>query len=89
MHAEGEDADVGGDLTNAACGLDAVEFRHGDVHDDHVGLEFLRFLNGLVAVGSFADDLHVGMGGEDHAKSVADDGVVVGEQDLRDTGEHI
>ena len=68
------------DSGQPARGLDAVQLRHGDVHDDHVGMQFLGQLHGFAAVAGLAHDLHVGLRGEDHAEALAHQRVIVGEQ---------
>ena len=44
--------------------LDAVQLGHADVHEHGVGLVLGGELDGLVAVGRFADDLDLGVVGE-------------------------
>lgn len=77
VHAEGEDAGLRVLLHDAAGGFDAVEFGHGDIHDNHVGLQFAAHRYGVAAVAGFANNFHVGLGAEDHAEALADDGVVI------------
>ena len=48
---------------------------------DEVGAQLERHGDRLGPVGRLADDLEVGLGGEDPAHAVADDGVVVGDED--------
>ena len=62
-------------------GLEAVEQRHRDVHDDDVGPERGQ-LHRLPAVVGFADDLDLAVGKEQGAQALADDRVVVGQQGL-------
>lgn len=50
VHGEGKDADFGAGLEDAAGGFDAVEFRHGDVHDDDVGEKRLGEVEGFATV---------------------------------------
>ena len=41
-------------------GLDPVEHRHGDVHQDQVGAELHGQADGLLAVAGLADDVEAG-----------------------------
>ena len=61
--------------------FDAVELRHADVHQDEVGLALDGFVDRLDSVAASADDLDVGLGVEDQAEAVADERLIVGEQD--------
>ena len=81
VHGEGDDADFGVGFEDAACGLDAVEVGHVDIHNDDVGAEVPGEFDGVAAGGGFADDFEIGVGGEDGAEAVADEGVVVGEEE--------
>ncbi len=60
--------------------LDAVEPRHPDVDQAHVGAEPARELDSGVAVGGLADDLDVGLGVEDHGQAGTHQILVVGHQ---------
>ena len=84
VHGEGDDADGGEEVVDASGGGDAVEFGHADVHDDDLGLEFFGEGDGFEAVFGFADDFEVGFGVEEEADAAADDGVVIGEEDVSD-----
>ena len=84
VHGEGDDADGGEEVVDASGGGDAVEFGHADVHHDDVGLELFGKGDGFEAVFGFADDFEVGFGVEEEADAAADDGVVVGEEDVGD-----
>ena len=55
--------------------------RHADVHQHDVGFERGRALGRLGAVAGLADDVEVRLAGQDHAKSGADQALIVGEQD--------
>ena len=47
-------------------GLDAIETRHLQVHQDNIGLEDGGFIHGLLPIAGLADDLHIGLGAEHH-----------------------
>jgi len=72
----------GAELRNQpSSGLDPVEYRHPDVHQDQVGPGFQRTRDGLVSIGRLGDYLDVGLRLEDEPEAAADEGLVVGEQD--------
>jgi hypothetical protein len=64
----------------AAGGLDAAHAGHGQVHEDHVGVEPGRHLQGLAAVGGRADHPDVLGGVEQRLEPGPDQPVVVGQQ---------
>ena len=66
-------------LVELAGGLDAVEHRHGDVHEHDVGPQLGRQAQGLLAVGRLADDLEPLLLHR-AAQPLAEHAVVVGEQ---------
>lgn len=51
-----EDPSVGASPQDLTRGLDAVELRHGDVHEDDIGLEIRCESHGIVPVFSLGDD---------------------------------
>ena len=55
--------------------------RHADVGDEHLGRGRLGAGDQLVVVAGDADDLEVGLDGEERAHALAHDHVVVGEED--------
>ena len=79
----GEDQDLGvGDAAHDLLGrLDPVHAGHPQVHHDHVGAAALGERDGGLAVGGLADDADVGRAEERKPKALADDLVVVGEED--------
>src|ERR1017187_8605728 len=81
VHAEGKHPRMGIGGGKAAGGFDAVELRHGDIHDDHIRAQLGGQVDSFPAVTGFADDFHVGLGAEDHLEAVAHHGVVVSQQD--------
>ena len=80
MHAEREHAGARRRGDQAAGGFDAVQLRHGDVHDDHIGLKLFAELHGFAAVAGLADDLHVGLRGKNHVEALPDQHVIVGQK---------
>lgn len=50
VHGQGEDADFWAGFEDAAGGFDAVEFGHGDVHDDDIGKKGLGEFEGFATV---------------------------------------
>ncbi len=59
VHAESEDFCCGEFIANLTSAFDAVEFGHGDVHDDNVGAEFADFFDRFAPGSGFADDFHI------------------------------
>jgi hypothetical protein len=74
---------LGGDL---ARGGEAVQLRHADVHEHHVGAQRAGQLDRLAAVPSLAHDLHVLLRVEQRAEAGADETLVVGEEDADHAG---
>ena len=73
-------------LAHAARDLEAVETGHRDVGDQHVGLQPLGERQDLQAVGRFADHLHVVLALDEAAQGLADDLLVVREQNASHLG---
>ena len=63
--------------------LDAVQLGHRDVHHDDVGPEEARLRDGVAPVGGLADDLEVRLLAEEGPEPLADDPVVVHQEDGR------
>ena len=61
--------------------LEAVHHRHPDVHQHHVGVLAGGEGDGLGAVARLADDLDVGLTGEQHREPAAHERLVVGDHD--------
>ena len=68
--------------------MQPVDLRHGHVEDDDVGVELLVELDGLGAPARLADHLDVELVFEDAAESLADQRMIVGEQDADTTRCH-
>src|SRR4051812_2884901 len=62
-------------------GVDAVESRHPNVHDDDVGPQLAGCFHRLDAVGGLTDNVEVGFGAQDHPVAGPDQALVIGEQD--------
>jgi hypothetical protein len=66
-------------LKDPPGGLQAIDVRHPDIHEHHVGPEPARFGQGLGSVGGLADHGDAA-GGEDHAEPGADQVLIVGDE---------
>src|SRR5207249_8451629 len=71
-------------LGDALGGLDPVDAGHLQVHQDHVRPELGHQLDGLLAVGGRAHDLHPRIFVEEPGKAVAEERLVVGDDDAGD-----
>ena len=63
---------------DGAGGLDAVQARHADVHEHHVGAQALGKLHRLIAVARLAHHLDAVVGRQDHAEAAAHQVLIVG-----------
>ena len=79
VHAQREDAGPRSGFAHAPGRLNAVEFGHRDVHHNHIRREFGRGFQSLAAIGSLADNLHVGLRFENAAESLPHHAMVVGQ----------
>src|SRR5215470_5685332 len=77
QHEDAGGAAGGHDL---AGGLDPVQVRHPDVHQDHIGLGLPGQADRLHAVFGLADDLQARPGFQDHPEPAADQGLVIAQQ---------
>jgi len=75
---------VGGD--DQLGGGHAVEHRHRQVHQDHVGLQLCGEFHRLCSVGCLSDHRDVGGGGEQRGQAGADQPVIVDGKDIRHAG---
>src|ERR1700686_1632918 len=57
--AENQDLGLGKGITNEARGLEAVEVRHADVHDDDIWFKLLGLSDGVPAVNGIAANVEV------------------------------
>ena len=81
IHAQDEDARAGELLQDLARHLEAVHLRHRHVEDDHVGLLGAQDVERLGAVAGFAHDEDVLFVLENPPEALADQGVIVDEDD--------
>jgi len=81
VHAEHEDGDGGVEAMQLGEGFEAVEALHADVEEDEIGGILTSEFDGFGAGAGFGDDEEGGMGFEDAADALADEGVIVGEED--------
>src|SRR5260370_37693759 len=65
---------------NAGC-LDAIDARHGDVHQDYFWLEFIGKEDGFVAIACFAAKLPFGKRLQDGLDTSANESMVINDQD--------
>jgi hypothetical protein len=49
---------------NQACGFETVSVRHGDIHQNDIGAQFVGLVDALDAIGGLAADLEIGTAGE-------------------------
>ncbi len=80
-HGDDDDADVRAGRHDAPRGLDAVDARHLDVHQHHIGLQGRGLVDGILARGRLTHHLGIGHGGQQRAQAFAKQGVIVGNQD--------
>ena len=78
-----QDEDAGGaaEPDDLARGLDAVEHRHPDVHEQDIRLALPRQPDGRGAVCGLADDFDAVLDLQDHPETRPDEGLVIGERD--------
>ncbi|MHC2777961.1 hypothetical protein ACVIM7_007469 [Bradyrhizobium liaoningense] len=80
VHGEDEDPCRLVPLSDPPDGLDAADAGHGEVHDDEVGrLGFVETI-GLLTIGCLGDDAQAWLLLEHRAVALADDGMVVHQQ---------
>jgi hypothetical protein len=68
-------------MTDETCSFQPIEVGHADVHDDDVGLELERFLDGIMSVDGLTTDLIIGLGREQGHHATADYFVVIDDED--------
>ena len=81
MHTEREHARARRGNRHAAGSFHAVQFGHGNVHDDHVRLQFFGQIHGFPSVARLTDDFHIGLRRQDHLESLPHHRVIVSQHD--------
>ena len=71
-----------------ANGFDPIHPRHLQVDQSHIGPELRKRLDGLVTIGSFAHQLHIGLPMQHVGNPFQDQGMVVDGQDSNSIGAH-
>jgi hypothetical protein len=82
VHGQGNDSDLPVLFENLAGGVDAVEVRHGDVHDHHIGAEFPGQPHCAAAVAGFPDHLKAAFPLQQGRQPLPHDLVVIGQEDF-------
>src|SRR5437899_4075217 len=88
VHREDQDARAGGLFGDAGGRLEAVETRHGDVHDDDIGAVEACQLEGFAPVRRLRDHVDPADLAQHRADALTNQGVVLGEQDTQGSGGH-
>jgi hypothetical protein len=83
MDGEHENFRSGHRPPNLPRGLEAVHFRHGNIEDDDVWVEFRRFGNRLPSGRRFATDTPVGIRLQQDSNTLSHDFVIIRDEDLR------
>src|SRR5712692_7541396 len=81
VHAEEQHLGLGAVLLDLPGCLEAAQTGHADVHQDHVRASFVRLIDGVAAIGRFADNFQVRLGGNQGADGLAEQCVIVREDD--------
>src|SRR6185436_12254886 len=81
VHRQDQDFGRGQCLADLPRRLEAVQVRHADVQDDDVGTQPLRLVARFAPVDGLADELPALLRLEQRAQALADDLVVVGDED--------
>src|SRR6266568_2681972 len=88
VHREDQHAGAGGLFGDAGRRLEAVETGHGDVHDDDIGAVAAGELEGFAPVRRLRDHLDPADLPQHRADALANEGVVLREQDAQGSGGH-
>ena len=80
MHRQTQDSYRGCLLRNLSGRDQPVHFRHIDVHNYHVGMQFQNLLNSFSPVSCFTDDFGIGFVYENPTNAVSYHRMVVGNQ---------
>ena len=69
-----------------AYGVHSRHIRHLQVHEHHIGFQFLVGLHGLPAVAGLTDHLVVVVSGQEHAVGLANHGIIIGDEHATEFG---
>ena len=72
-----QNLDVGTRLLDPTNRIEPFQHGHGDVHQNDVGIQPDRLLHCLLAVGGFADNLHIRLAGQDGLHTFSKQCVIV------------
>ena len=81
MHGQDEDVGGRGFIANAANDFEAIHFGHGEIKHNEIGLFGLDALEGFNSVGGFPGYFDAGLVLQHGTDAMADDGMVVRNQD--------
>ena len=81
VQSQQQNFNFGQDFVDDAGRFEAVEARHGDVHDDDFGTQFAGEADGVLSVGGFSAELPFRVVAEDALDAAADNGVIVDDED--------
>src|SRR5690349_21502931 len=84
QHGQRDDADPWLCPQNLACGLNAVHFRHVQVHKDDIRIKLKRPADGLCPISGLADNTDCWLGGKQCAQTATHQWVIVHEQYAND-----
>lgn len=79
--ADDDDVCLRARVANPPGGLDAVEFRHRDIHENDIGPQLLANRNGVAAVRRFANNLDSRTSAKEHPQGLAQNGMVISKHD--------
>ena len=78
---EDDDSGLGAGHPDLPGRFEAIHFRHGNIQDQDVRLQFNAFEDGFTAVGGLSADTDVELTFQEMPEAFADNGVIVAEQD--------
>lgn len=77
---EHDDAGIGEFPENGDHGIQAIHFRHLQVHEGYVGMVLAKLLDRLTPIRSFANELHIRLTTDEPGDSFSQDRMVVDRQ---------
>jgi hypothetical protein len=83
VHRQHDDARAGQRDVNLPGGINAVQFRHGDIHQNQVGFKLLDHFDGIAAVGGFAYHIQIGGGLQQRTDSGSHQGMVFNDKHIQ------